>query len=449
MAQATAAPIGVEISPTGRRAVWGGFLSFFVDVFDIYLPVIALGPALSFFIPSDLSSSQKGIVSGSIFVASLIGRPVGAFIFGRYADRVGRKRSTVLCLYGAALVTGVMATLPGYATGGASIIALFILLRLMDGVFLGGNYSGAVPLAMEQCPRQRRGYYGSIIQSGYPLAYAAISLIVYLILRWLPSDGVDSSYVQWGWRIPFVVGALLAFGLGTFYLTSVTESKLFEQDETDKSAKGGLGVLSARNRGAFIQVFVLMTGFWLSLQPTSAVTPSLLESELGWSSQRTTLTLVVTYLVIAAYFVASGTYSQRIGRRRFLCITGVLVAVASPAMLYAVLNFDPDNAAIYPMVALTILLGISCWSVASVYISERFATDVRATGVGLGYSLAVVIPAFYAYYQAALARMMDYKYTAIPLLIAGGVLVVIGALLGPETKDVDLSEVAGAPADGR
>jgi hypothetical protein len=101
------------------------------------------------------------------------------------------------------------------------------------------------------------------------------------------------------------------------------------------------------------------------------------------------------------------------------------------------------------MVALTILLGISCWSVASVYISERFATDVRATGVGLGYSLAVVIPAFYAYYQAALARMMDYKYTAIPLLIAGGVLVVIGALLGPETKDVDLSEVAGAPADGR
>ena len=149
-----------ELDPRAKNAIRGAFLGFFVDMFDIYLPIVVLAPAIAYFVSPDLSATTTAIVSGSIFAATLIGRPVGAFIFGHFADAIGRKRSTVIAVSGFGVATLLMALLPGYEQWGIAVVVIFVLLRFIDGIFLGGEYTSASPLAMEYCPKEERGFYG-------------------------------------------------------------------------------------------------------------------------------------------------------------------------------------------------------------------------------------------------------------------------------------------------
>lgn len=424
-----------------RHAVKGAWLGFFVDMFDIYLPIVVLAPALAYFVSPTLDAATTAIVGGSIFAATLIGRPIGAFIFGHYADSIGRKRSTIIAVSGFGATTLIMAFLPGYQQWGMAVVVVFVLLRLVAGIFLGGEYTAASPLAMEYSPKEKRGLYGSFIMTGYPLAYATISLITMLLLFWIPADSVDSPYVQWGWRIPFLIGAAMAFAFVVYYSRSVTESALWQQSGGNKTPLKSL--FSGPNLRSFVQVFVLMTGFWLTLYTTAAMLPGLLISELGLSSINLTLTLIIGYLVLAAAYVGAGVISQRIGRRPFLIAISVIMATVGTFLYWLLISSPPQSLiGIIALTTVVLVVVTSPWGLATVYINERFQTNVRASGFGLGYSLAVILPAFYAYYQAGLSTLMPFKFTPLPLLVIGALLILWGAVWGPETRDVDFDEHA-------
>ncbi|HZY56918.1 MAG TPA: MFS transporter, partial [Rubrobacteraceae bacterium] len=121
------------VDPRARSAVRGGFLGFFVDMFDIYLPIVVLQPALIYFVAPEMGTIEKSIVSGSIFAATLIGRPIGSFIFGHYADAIGRRRTTIISVTGFGVITLLMALLPRYQQWGLAAVILLIVLRLVDG----------------------------------------------------------------------------------------------------------------------------------------------------------------------------------------------------------------------------------------------------------------------------------------------------------------------------
>jgi MFS family permease len=420
-----------------KHAQRGAFLGFFVDMFDIYLPIIVLAPAIEYFISPDLSASAAALVTGMIFAATLVGRPLGALLFGRYADTRGRKRATVVAVSGFGILTVVVGLLPGYETWGITSVVAFVVLRFVIGVFVGGEYTAASPLAMEYSPREKRGINGGLIMTGFPLAYVAVALITLVMLQIAPADGLGSPYVQWGWRIPFFVGGLLALGFVVYYLRSVRESELFEASGGGNPVKD---LFSGENRRNFLQVFILMTGFWLSLNCVTAILPGLMTSELGMSGTEITLALVVAYLCTTVGYIVAANLSQRIGRRPFLIAWG-FVAGGIGTVVYAILlATTPDSmVAITVLVTALVLLVISNWGLATVYINERFHTAVRATGFGLGYSLAVVIPSFYAFFQDWLSAFMPFEWTVLPLLVIGGALITVGAAMGPETKDVDFA----------
>ncbi|MDP9477532.1 MAG: MFS transporter [Actinomycetota bacterium] len=428
-------------------------MGFFVDMFDIYLPIIVLAPAIAYFVSPQMSQSTTAIVSGSIFAATLLGRPIGAFIFGHLADTIGRRRTTIISVGGFGVGTLLIAFLPGYAQLGIASVILFIALRFVDGIFLGGEYTAASPLAMEYSPHEKRGFYGALIMTGYPLAYAAISLLTLVLLQLIPAGDLNSPYVQWGWRIPFVIGALMAFALVYYYITSVAESELFEAAAESEGDEGGGGspileLFRGENLWSFLQVFVLMGGFWLTLYTTAAMLPGLLTGELELSGTSLTITLVIAYLILAASYIAAGVISQRIGRRLFLIVASVIMATVGTFLYYLLVGTAPQNLFVVIVLVTVITVVITwVWGLATTYINERFQTGVRASGFGIGYSLAVVPPAFYAYYQAGLATFMPFKYTPLPLLLIGALLILIGALWGPETKDVDFhKEVEKTPA---
>jgi MFS family permease len=424
------------LSDKARSAAWAAFFGFFTDMFDVYLPIVALGPASAYFEPPQISALASTLLSAMVFIAALIGRPLGALIFGSYSDRLGRKRAAQIAVAGFGVVTLLIGLMPGYEQWGLTAVIILIALRLLDGIFLGGEYTGATTLAMEFCPPARRGFVGGCVMAGFPLAYVAISFVTMLMLRVAPAGGLHSPYVQWGWRVPFFAGAALAFGWVAYVHFQVFESETWQ--EAKKSGSPVRHLFSGRNAIDLLQIFVLMTGFWLVVYMVAAVMPGLLKSSVGLRPLEVTIVLMIGNVAAAAAYVAAGAISDRIGRRTFLMLWGVLIVFVASCLYYTIV--ESRGRALGSVCALVVALylaSIPIWGLASSYINERFHTAVRSSGFGLGYSLAVIIPSFYAFFQSWMAGLMPYKYTAIPLLVLGGLLVLVGAAWGPETKDVD------------
>ena len=442
MVQAAAGRGQETLDPNAKSAIRGAWLGFFVDMFDIYLPIVVLAPALIYFVSPELGASATAIVGGSIFAATLIGRPLGAFIFGHFADKIGRRRTTIISVTGFAIGTGLIALLPGYQHWGIAAVILFIVLRFVDGIFLGGEYTSANPLAMEYSPKEQRGFYSALIMTGYPLAFAAISPITLVLLHFIPAGDINSPYVQWGWRIPFVIGCLP--GLRPRHLLHTLGARVGASSRSPGGAGRPSGSCSpGENLRSFLQVFVLMTGFWLTLQTVAAMLPGLLASELGLSGTKLTITL--SSRTCAGRGLHGGGRDQPAGRtsalpdsERLAMADGRYLPLLPPhkrgrrtACSWSIPS-DGDSRG-----------GDAPWGITTAYINERFRTGVRASGFGLGYSLAVIPPSFYAYYQAGLASFMPFEYTPLPLLVIGAA--PHGRRGGVGTRD----EGRGLPRGGR
>ena len=434
------ADLDEPLTPEAKKTILGATVGFFVDMYDVYLPVVALTPALIYFQPKHLAPTIATTLFYVVFAVTLVGRPIGAFIFGHLGDRIGRRRTTLIAVTGFGVVTLLIAFLPGYPTLGMTALILLILLRLVDGIFLGGEYTAASPLAMEYCPKAKRGFYSAVIQAGYPAAYVVISLFTALMLYLTPvKGGVNSPYVQFGWRVPFVVGALIAFGFALWFRRVPEWRSWLESDKTENP----IGTLfSGESRKAFLQVFLVMSGFWLSLNATISTLPQVLTKTAGMSSTTVTQVLLIANVVLVGGYLFFGVIGQRLGRRPTLILLGVLITFVSTSAYVLLVQIATARSNIAETIALATIvtvLTVSGWGLMSAYINERFRIGIRASGFGIGYSLAVVLPAFYSFVMLWLAAFMPYKYTQIPLLAVGGLLILVGAALGPETKHVDMA----------
>jgi MFS family permease len=177
-----------------RRAVRAACFGFFVDMFDVYLPIAVLAPALAYFIPAGLSGTTRATFFYVVFAITLIGRPLGALMFGSFGDLLGRRQTTLASVAGLSVVTLLMALLPGYEASGGFGVAALIVLRFLDGIFSGGAYTAANPLAMEYSPKDKRGLYGALIHVGYPAALLCTSLLTALIMTIAPGGDASSPY---------------------------------------------------------------------------------------------------------------------------------------------------------------------------------------------------------------------------------------------------------------
>lgn len=437
----TASPgSNADASDRQRSAIRGAVLSEFVDMFDIYLPAVVLSPALFYFQPAHLSPGLDAILGSLVFITTLLGRPVGALLFGMVADRSGRRMASITSVAGFGIITLAIAMLPGYQDIGIASYWLLVILRFLDGICLGGGYTGAVPLAFESARKHRRGLVGGSIMASFPAAYVAITLLAMLMFAMFPLAGADSPYARWGWRIPFVIGALLAAVLALYYVFKVSESEIWKSETGEGRKKVRLSeMLRGRSGRSLLQVIVMMTGFWLTQNIITIFVPTtLLPRFLHLSRFDLTLTLLVSYTVLIFTYLASGIIAQHIGRRRFFLILGPAIATAGSAVLYVLVSAEAlPLPAVIGLVCLLSVLVTSPWGVIITYINERFATEVRATGFGIGFSLSVIIPSFYAFYMNGLSTFMPFRLTPVLLLCLGGLIGTIGAAMGPETRDVD------------
>ncbi len=416
----------VQSTPdTARRALRGGVIGNYVDQFDIFVPVIALAPAAATLYGPGAGATSIGLV----FAATLLGRPIGAAVFGHLADRWGRSVTTQLTVAGVAVTTALIACVPSHQTLGGATILVVLALRFIGGVFIGGEYTSAVPLAMEWSRPEGRGLLSGLIMSMSPWANASIAALTLLGQLTLGPE----AYAAWGWRVIFGLGAAMAAGMAVYYRRRVRDTPQFRS--AIKRTSPVRDILLGPHRRALLQVFVLMTGLWLFTNlAIAALTPQLSAAGTLAASQVSAVMLVAT-AVSAVTMTFCGQLATWTGRRPFFIAFGVLSLVAAPAayLLTHRLLGTGLAAGVGLAVALLQVVTVSVYGPVGAYLAERFPVEVRASGYGVGYSLAMVLPALYPFYLPTLQVVLG-QTTAVALLLGlGGLLIAAGAAAGPET----------------
>ncbi|GCE09896.1 MFS transporter [Dictyobacter aurantiacus] len=317
------------------------------------------------------------------FLVGFIARPFGGALFGHLGDRIGRKSTLVATLLLMGVSTFIIGILPGYATLSVFAALLVTLMRLCQGLGVGGEWGGSVLLAMEYGHKSRRGYWASWPQLGAPLGLALSTIVVDIV----QSAMGNASFLSWGWRIPFFVSALLIL-IGLYIRLRVMETPLFARvKEQKREAEAPLAhafrhstpeiLLSAGSRFVEQAPFYLFATFVV----TYGVDKLLLNK-----------TMILNSIVVAAVLEMItipifGALSDRIGRRRWYLIGCILMAAF--AFPYFLLMNSGSTALFVVAVVLSLAIFHSwVYGPQAAMIAERFSTRSRYSGASLGYQLA-------------------------------------------------------------
>ena len=398
-----------------------------IEFFDFYIyatAAVLVFPRL-FFPASDPASAT--LASLATFAIAFLARPIGSVVFGHFGDRVGRKTTLVAALLTMGLSTVTIGLLPSYASIGLLAPLLLAICRFGQGLGLGGEWGGAVLLAVENAPPGKRAWYGMFPQLGAPVGFFFSGGVFLALSRWL----TDEQFFSFGWRLPFLASAALVI-VGLYVRLTITETPVFRQvmDKRERVKVPMLVVLkehlsivvagTAASLATFV-LFYLMTVFALSWG-TSA---------LGFSRD-TFLLMQLTGIVFFAITIPISAVMAERGRRRTLVIAtlGILVF----GLILGPLLTAGTGGALATMIVGLSLMGITYGPLGTV-LSELFPPAVRYTGSSLTFNLAGIFGASLAPYIATwLATNYGLQYVGY-YLSAAAVLTLGGLAFARDTTD--------------
>src|SRR5262245_38669034 len=419
----THSPAGKRIN-TPAQVLFASLIGTTIEFFDFYIyatAAVLVFPRL-FFPASDPASATL-----ATFAIAFLARPIGSALFGHFGVRIGRKTTLVAALLTMGLSTVMIGLLPTYSTIGLAAPLLLALCRFGQGLGLGGEWGGAVLLAVENAPPGKRAWYGMFPQPGAPVGFLFSGGVFLALSAWLTND----QFFAFGWRLPFLASAALVI-LGLYVRLTITETPVFREAVTrdervkvpmmavfrDHTLTAILGVLIAIS--AFM-IFYLMTVFALSWG-TSA---------LGYSREKFLVMQLFAILFFAITIPISAILAES-GRRRMLM--WVNLSVAAFGLVLGPLFGAGTVGAVLTMVIGMSLVGLVYGPLGTV-LSELFPTAVRYSGSSLTFNLAGIFGASLAPYAATyLAQHYGLQYVGY-YLSAGSVLSVAGLLATRETKD--------------
>jgi metabolite-proton symporter len=373
----------VAASMAGTTVEWYDFFLYGVAAAVVFPTV--------FFPASDPAVGT--LLALATFAIGFIARPIGGLIFGHYGDKIGRKKLLVVSLVMMGAATFAIGLLPGYATIGLAAPLLLVVLRLVQGFALGGEWGGAVLIVSEHGDPARRGYWASWPQAGVPVG----QLLANGLLAVLALVQSEEAFLSWGWRIPFLLSAVLV-GIGLYIRLAVEESPVFKaaQQEAERKAAAGerevmpiLDVFRRYPREVFTAMgarFAENVSYYIF---TIVVVTYLTKSAEHKLSSSFVLNAV---LIGAAFHLITipiwGALSDRFGRKPIYLLGAVGVGVWSFVFIYLI---DTES---FGLTVLAIIGGLlfhgAMYGPQAAFLSELFGTKVRYSGVSIGYQLASI-----------------------------------------------------------
>jgi MFS transporter, MHS family, proline/betaine transporter len=433
-------PIGNAKASAGNRqmvnAVIASVLGWSLDLFDLFILLYVAPVVGALFFPSSNPALSLAAVYGS-FAVTLLMRPLGSAVFGHYADVHGRKRAMLIAIVGVGISTAAFGLLPTIAQVGVVAPIVFLILRLVQGIFVGGVVASTHTIGTESVPAQWRGAMSGLVGGGGAGIGALLASFVFLVTSSIfPGD----AFAVWGWRFMFFSG-LLSSLLGWFIFRNLEESPYFKElkrqqgtQEVKVSKAPVKDVLSGKYRNVLLLNLLITFGGGAGYYLTSGYLPSFLKVINAVPNQ--TSSLILMGASVSAFFsaVLVGALSDRIGRKKTFLLIGVCAAVLLP-LCYLGLAATKDVTQITLYALAIAFIGNAGYAPVLIFLNERFPTALRASGTGLswniGFALGGMTPTFVSLVSGSPAE--------IPMslaMFAVGVFVVylIGAVLIPETK---------------
>lgn len=392
-----------------RNAVLAGFLGWTLDAFDFFILVMVLTPVAHGF-----GRSIPAIAFA--LTASLMTRPVGAFIFGLLADRFGRRQLLIWNILFYSVVEVLSGLAPTYG--------VFLFLRFLYGIGMGGEWGVGASLALESVPARLRGVLSGLLQEGYAVGYILAALAYALV------------YPHFGWRAMFFLGGLPGL-LSLFIIVKVKETEAWQQSKTDWATyKRAI----YDHRKLFVYLIVLMAMMNFISHGTQDMYPTFLRVQRHFSVHTTSVVTIVSMIGAILGGLFFGLSSDRFGRKRAMIVALLLAVLIIPLWV-----LGTSGAWIMLGAFLMQFMVQGAWGVIPAHLNELSPAQLRGFFPGFAYQLGVLVASSVIYLEAVLAQHFSYSTTMG--LLAAGVLVIGAAViaLGPEARGIHFVQTQAEP----
>jgi MFS transporter, MHS family, shikimate and dehydroshikimate transport protein len=428
-------PLAGAERPNMNSIAFASCLGTIIEWYDflIYATAAALVFNKAFFPTFDpLAGTLAALAS---YAVGFLARPLGGALFGHFGDRLGRKSMLVLTLFVMGLSTFCIGLLPTYDRIGVLAPVLLVLLRIIQGIGLGGEWGGASLMVLEHAPADRRGFYASFVQMGFPIGLVLATLVFTLVSK-LP----DADFAAYGWRIPFLVSIVL-LALGTFVRWHVPETPVFEglASRNAVSANPVAEVFSGSAKDFMIAVGLKLSEVsWVYMLTVFVVVYA--TTKLGLAKQM--MLNAVTYAALLELITLPlfGWLADKVGRRPFYILGGLFTIAFAFPLFWMIDSKSTALIFIAIMIAMNFGHGMM-FGPESCYFPELFGPRVRYTGASFGFQLSAAIGGGFAPIIAtALVGYFGGTAGVSLMMIVLGLITLAAALAARETKGVSLTE---------
>lgn len=430
-------PDGAPPEVTTRQVIAASAASIVAwsfDLFDLFIILFVastIGPIL---FPSGNATLELASVYAS-FAVTLLMRPVGSAIFGNYADRHGRRRAMMFGVIGVGIMTTLMGFVPTYAGVGVIAPIIFVILRLGQGIFVGGIVASTHTLGTETTSAKWRGMLSGLIGGGGAGIGGGVAAVFYLIVSSIfPGDQFD----HWGWRVMFFTGAI---GAAFSYLLfrGVQESPLFRRLQEGEAVPDTTPVRELFS-ATYVRIFVLnllvVFGGATMYYLTSGFLPTFLGKNVDMSKTDSAVVLIIASAVVVISATLGGHISEMIGRRRTFIGIGIINLVALPLIYLQMkgLSSDQMGAVIGYAIALSFLANAG-YAPVLVFLNERFPTRIRATGTAVSWNVGFALGGMTPTLVTGVSPTVDDFPAVLAIVLAcASVIYLVGAAITPETR---------------
>jgi MFS transporter, MHS family, shikimate and dehydroshikimate transport protein len=424
--------IGVVTTPRIGTIAFAGTIGTIIEWYDflIYGTAAALVFNSQFF--PNVDPRIGTLAALGTFTVGFLARPIGGAIFGHFGDRLGRKSMLMLTMICMGLSTAAIGLLPTYAQIGILAPILLVLLRVVQGIALGGEWGGASLMVLEHAPANRRGLFGSLVQVGFPIGLVSASAMFSLVSM-LP----DADFKTWGWRIPFLVSVLL-IAIGLFVRARLPETPVFET----LKARGQIARTPLAEMLKNPRSFLVATGLklsevsWVYMLTVFVVVYATTKLGLPKSLM---LNAIVLGALLELFTIPLFGYISDLYGRRPLYFAGVAFTLLFAFPLFWLLDMKtPEIVILAVVVALNLGHGLM-FAPESTYFPELFGPNVRYSGASLGFQVSAAIGGGFAPIIAAALAAYTGGTTGVSIMLILLALITLAAtLFARETKDEPL-----------
>ena len=425
----------LSLTVAQKKIAIGSFLGWSLDGYDIVLMLLVIPSISQLFFPSD-DPVFSILATFASYTVTLIMRPLGSVIFGIYGDKFGRKKAMIITILGFSIATFAVGLLPTYLMVGVIAPILLIMVRLIQGIFAGGEWGSGAVLTIESIPKQKRGLLSGFLQSGFSFGFllAAISFQIITIL--FPGH----LFEEFGWRILFFTGIIPGF-VALFVRLSMDESPLWIK----KSKESGLIktplksiVFGKIHRTEFLLCAAIMTGLVYMYHGSISILPTYLEQFGDFQKDQIALIMICATASSWIGMILTGWLSQKIGRKKSMLIFVFASILVSIPLASVILN-NAYGLMLYVIVYAFVISTAS--GPIPAYFSERFPTQIRNSAAGFSYNAGLIFgswsPLIALYFMSNVSKELVPVALGINIMI-GAIILIIPTLLSRETKNIEL-----------